>query len=187
MLCLLTIISTAVSKTASIETMISGAEKDKRETFYTADAGVDHLKGLMSSLFLDRNNFKIAAGQTPDWDFALDGSTPGINAASGTTSAGGALWISNATLGGNATYSVLLWNNNDGGGAADDTDGIIYIRSNAAGPQGGGTSIEMSIQGSITGADSITDYYAQAGAGSSKSFISGDADAIDFAGSSQQL
>ena len=33
MLCLLTIIAAAVSKTTSIETMISGAQKDKNETF----------------------------------------------------------------------------------------------------------------------------------------------------------
>lgn len=185
MLCLLTIIVAAASKTTSIETMISGAEKDKKETFYAAEAGVAHIKGLMASLFLNRNNFKIAQGQTPDWDFALNGSEPGISAATGTDAASGATWITGANLGGNAIYDVVVWNNDDGGGATDDTDGIIYIQAIATGLQGGRTVIEVSIQGTITGAGSITDYEAQEG-GRLKTFNSGDADPIAAGDFNQQ-
>lgn len=186
MLCLLTIISTAVSKTSSIETLISGAERDKRETFYAAEAGVDHVKGLMSSLFLNRNNLKIAQGQTPDWDFALNGSEPGVDPASGTTQSGGATWISNARLNAKISYNVRIWNNDDGGGFTDDTDGIVFIRADASGVQGGSTSIEESIRGAVTGAAAITEYF-QDYSNSSKTNESEDAEAIDFSQSSRQL
>ncbi len=186
MLCLMTIIGTAVSNTSSIETMISGVEKDKREAFYVAEAGIDHVKGLLNSIFVQRNSAKIASGQDPDWDFALDGTETGVNEASEANYNGGAIWITDGTFGGNYTYSVRVWNNSDSGDAMNDTDGVIYIRSVATGTQGGSTSIEVSVHGSVTStAGSITAYIAQAGAGSGKNYTSEDAEAImEF---SQQL
>lgn len=181
-LCLMTIIATAVSDTSSIETMISGVEKDKQEAFYVAEAGVDHVKGLLNSLFVERNTLKIAAGQDPDWDFALDGSEDGINAATGTSYDLGALWITEKPCGDRYTYSVRVWDNSFNGSPTDDDDGIIYIRSVATGPQGEGASIEVAILGTIAaGAGSITGYIAQAGAGPQKNYTSEDAEAIsDF-------
>lgn len=179
MLCLLTIIGTAVSKTTSIETMISGADKDKKETFYAAEAGVDHIKGLMAGIFKDRNNLKIAQGQTPDWDFALNGSEPGIGAA-GATAATGALWIDDRPCGGNVTYDVVVWDNDDGDGdPTADVDQIIFVRSIATSLQGGSTSIELSIHGDVSGVDIISDYDAQEGGGSPKLFNADDIDPID--------
>lgn len=186
MLCLLTIIATAVSNTTSMETMISGADKDKKETFYAAEAGVDHIKGLMNSLFLPKNNLKIAQGQTPDWDFALNG-TSGVTPASGMTWDSGSQWIADAELGNNVTYDVFVWNNDDGGTATDDTDGVVYIRAEAVSLQGGSSSIEVSIQGSISGADTVTDYDAQEGGGWAKSFTSGDSNPIDAGDFNKQL
>ena len=63
MLCLMSIIGAGASNTASIETMISGIEKENRQAFYSAEAGVDHAKGLLKGIFVQRNNAKIAAGQ----------------------------------------------------------------------------------------------------------------------------
>lgn len=182
LLCMMTIIGTAVSNTASIETLISGVEKEQKEAFYAAEAGVDHAKGFLKSLFISRNNVKIASGQNPDWDFALDGSETGISAAEDTTYDDGATWITDGTLGGNYIYSVKVWNNSESGGSAtNDIDGVIYIRSVATGPNSDIASIEVSIQGSVSGVGSITGYVAQAGAGSGKSYSSEDAEAIsDF-------
>ncbi len=188
MLCMMTIIGTAVSNTSKTETMISGAEKEQREAFYVAEAGVDHAKGLLESLFISRNAVKMAAGKSPDWDFALDGSEPGILAA-GLNADGnpdfenGAIWITKGTMGGNYTYSVTVWDDkdtaNDGGpDATDDGDGIIYIRSVANGPHGDSVAVEVSVMGTASGVGSINDYGAQAGAGSGKNYSSTDTEAI---------
>lgn len=181
MLSLMTIIGAAVSNTSSIETLISGVEKDQKEAFYAAEAGVDHVKGLLKSLFIQRNIGKIAGGLDPDWDFALDGSEAGISAATGTDYDNGATWIFDGAIGNNYTYSVRVWNNSDGGSATDDGDSIIYIRAVSIGSQGSTASIEESIQGSVSDAETITGYTAQAGGGSGKSYSSEDAEAItDF-------
>ena len=186
MLCMMTIIGTAVSNTSSVETMISGVEKDQREAFYVAEAGVDHAKGLLKSYYVQKNALKIAAGVDPDWDFALDGSLPGMSVASDTDISGGVQLITNGTMGGKYTYNVFIWDNEDVGNnipfdateyATDDGDGIIYVRSTAVGPFGE-SSIEISIQGSVSGVTSITGYAAQAGAGSGKNYSAEDADAI---------
>lgn len=194
MLCMMTIIGTAVSNTASVETIISGVEKEQREAFYVAEAGVDHAKGLLRSLFISRNTLKIASGLTPDWDFALDGSETSISAATDTDFDNGAIWINNGTMGGKYTYSVRVWDNPDTGNnnpfvsgdyAIDDGDGVIYIRSVATGPHGDSVAVEVSVEGTVSGVGTISGYAAQAGAGSGKNYSSEDAEAIsDF---TQQL
>ena len=85
------------------------------------------------------------------------------------------------------TYSVYVWNNNDAGGATDDRDGVVFIRADAVSLQGGRVSVEISIQGSISGADSISDYDAQEGGGWAKSFTSGDSDPITAADFIKQM
>ena len=182
MLCLMSIIGTAVSNTSSIETMISGVERDKQEAFYVAEAGADHVKGLLTSMFIQRNAQNIALGQDPDWDFALDGSEDGIDAATGTNYEGGVDWITDEPFGNNYTYSVRIWDTADNGDPQDDDDGVIYIRSVARGPNGGETSIEISIHGALSaGSGSVTGYVAQLGAGPQKNYTSEDAEAIsDF-------
>jgi hypothetical protein len=181
MLCLLTIIGSAAIDTSTVETIISGVEKDRQGSFYTAEAGIDHGRGMLRSLFVQRNAAKIAAGGNPDWDFALNGSEPGVSAASATTNAGGAVWINNGSGGSGHTYNVKVWNNSDSGSATDDTDGLIYIGSEATGPAGGDTSIEITLEGSVSEGGSTTGYAAQAGGGSAKSYTSDDFNAItDF-------
>lgn len=190
MLCMMTIIGTAVSNTASVETIISGVEKEQREAFYVAEAGVDHAKGLLRSLFISRNTLKIASGLIPDWDFALDGSESTIDPATETDFAGGAPWITGGTMGGQYTYRVSVWDNPDTGNnspydpteyAIDDGDGVIFIRSVATGPHGDSVAIEVSVEGTVSGVGTISGYAAQAGAGSGKNYSSEDAEAIsDF-------
>lgn len=188
MLCMMTIIGTAVSNTSTVETMISGVEKEQREAFYVAEAGIDHAKGLLQSLFIPRNALNIAAGNTPDWDFALDGSEPDIDPATDSNFEGGTVWINDGAMGEGYRYTVTVWDNKDIGNNSpagpdekDDGDGIIYLRSVASGPHGESVAVEVSVIGSTSGVESISGYAAQAGAGSGKNYSSKDAEAIsDF-------
>jgi hypothetical protein len=133
----------------------------------------------MAGIFKDRNNLKIAQGQTPDWTFALNGSEPTIGAA-GATADTGALWIDDMPCGGNVTYDVVVWDNDDGDGdPTTDTDQIIFVRSTATSLQGGSTSIELSIYGDVSGVDIISDYNAQEGQGGPKNYNADDVDPIN--------
>ncbi len=193
LLCVLTIIGVAATNTSVLEFLISGAEKEKQEAFYAAEAGIEHMRAILKSLFVKRNAARMAAGGTPDWDFALNGSEAGINAAHDTDDPpdqpadgigdydGGAVWISNGTIGGNYTYSVRVWNNSDSGSPTNDADGLIYVRSDASGQRGGSKSIEIVLQGGVSGGEAIIGYTAQAGAGPGKAFRATDLEAItDF-------
>ena len=178
MLFLLTIIGVAAIDTSTLETIISGVEKDRQAAFYTAEAGVEHIRGLLTTLFVSRNAAKLAAGGTPDWDFALNGSESGISAATGTNYAGGSVWITNGAGGTGYTYNVRIWNNADSGTAINDTDGTLYVRSDATGQGGSSASVEVSLQGLVSSGGSISGYTAQAGAGSAKSYTGDDMNAI---------
>lgn len=174
-------IGIAATDTSDMEVIISGAQRDQRVAFYTAEAGIEHAKGILKSLFVSNNSSKIAAGLKGDWDFALDGSQSGVLAATGMNSAGGAVWINNGTIGGRGSYTVTVWNNNDGGTATNDTDGKLVIRSVAAGTGGGNSAIEITVNGFITGGGAVTGYSAQDGGGSGKAYTAEDAEAIDAA------
>jgi len=186
LLCMMTIIGVAAVDTTTTEIIIAGAEKDKRATFYAAEAGVDHGRLLLQNLFVSGNIAKMALNPPdPDWDFALNGSQAGINTATDTNYAGGAVWISNGSVTGGYTYTVRIWNNDDGGGATNDLDDIIYMRAVATRVNGGSSSIEITLQGGVTGGTGTAGYSAQAGAGSGKNFTSDDSEAIATFG--QQL
>ena len=178
MLCVLTIIGVAAIDTSTLETIIAGVEKERQGSFYAAEAGIEHVKGMLTSLFVSRNAAKMAGGGDPDWDFALNGSESGISAATGANYSGGADWITNGDGGSGYTYTVRIWNNADSGSATNDTDAKIYARSTSAGPQGGTASVEIILSGTVSGGGSITGYSAQAGAGAAKSFTSDDLNAI---------
>ena len=94
----------------------------------------------------------------------------------------GAVWIENTLVDG-ISYRVTLWNNDDsalGGAFDDDRDGMVWIRSEATGPKGGGARIQMLLQGKSDG-QVFSDYTAQAGAGAGKNYTSNDLNPIvDF-------
>jgi hypothetical protein len=76
---------------------------------------------------------------------------------------------------------VKIWNNLDSGSATNDTDSVIFIRAEVTGTTGGKATIELSLQGSVSGVESVTGYSGQEGGGSGKSYSSEDAEAItDF-------
>lgn len=178
MLMLLTIIGVAAIDTSTMETMISGIEKERQGTFYAAEAGIEHGKAMLKSLFVTRNAATLAVGGTPDWDFALNGTETGVNAATATSYSGGAQWIDDAASGSKYPYDVLVWNNSDAGNSTNDSDGLLYLRSDATGPTGTIVSIEVLIQGSVSGGGSLSGYAAQAGAGSAKAYSNDDLNAI---------
>lgn len=180
-LTLLTVIGFAATNTSMLETMISSSERGRTEAFYVAEAGIEQLRRNFKNLFVQENNAYLAAGVTPDWDFVLNGSQPGVAAATDTTYQGGAQWIVDGDLGTPYTYTVTVWNNDDGGGATDDTDAVIFMRADARSPAGGISSIEISLFGGNSGGEALSGYSGQEGGGAGKNYNSNDANAIsDF-------
>ena len=180
-LTLLTLIGIAATNTSILETMISSSDRSHTEAFYAAEAGIEHLRRNFKTLFVEKNASHFAAGVTPDWDFVLNGSQPGIGAATDITYAGGARWITGGDLGSVYLYNVTVWNNDDGGGATNDTDSVIFMRADAQVPNGGTASVEISLFGGATGGAGLGGYGAQEGAGAGKNYNSNDTGAItDF-------
>jgi Tfp pilus assembly protein PilX len=180
-LTLLTLIGLAATNTSMLETMISSSERSHAEAFYAAEAGIEHLRRNLLTLFVDKNAANIAAGNDPDWDFVLNGSQPGIAAAADTTYQGGVQWIVDANLGSAYRYTVTVWNNADGGSSTNDTDSVIFMRADARGPNGAVASVEISLFGGSTGGEGLGGYSGQEGAGAGKNYNSNDANAItDF-------
>lgn len=182
-LALLTLIGISASSISTTEKQISTNSLLYERAFYTAESGLEHVRELLKVEFVKWNSVNLATGVAPEFDFALNGAVTGAGTeATGYTYETGVEWI-NTVLDG-VTYTVRVWNNADGGTATDDTDGLIFARSVATGPRGERCSIEHLVGGFATGL-SIAGYTAQQGAGSGKSFVSNDTDAItDF---TQQL
>lgn len=184
-LLLLTLMGIGAITTSGIETGIACNEKFDKKTFFTAEAGLEHIKARLQTEFTNRNQSKIASGQNPDWDFALNGAVGGMEAATDTNFEGGAVWIMDQALddGGrfSCKYTVAVWNNpDDRGGVLNDTDRLLCIRSLATGPKGTRSRVEAVMAGQVSG-EAITGYHAQAGAGVGKNNNSRDVRAIsDF-------
>jgi len=183
-LTLLSLIGIAAINTSILETMIAATEKVHSEAFYAAEGGVEHLRRNFKNIFVDRNSSKIAAGDTPDWDFVLDGSE-GVPAATDITYAGASNWIVDGDLGSRYLYTVKVWDNDDGGTvgneARDDTDGLIFMRAEAQVPNQGFAAVEILLLGGASAGEAIGGYGAQEGGGSGKNYNSTDADGIsDF-------
>ncbi len=183
MLVLLTIIGLAATNMSTTEINISTNSLLYERAFYTAEGGLDHSKESVKLQFIEYNDLIIRSGGDGDWDFALNGSIAGKTVAGDSDGDGigsyadGVVWISNANLDG-VSYTVTIWNNDDGGGSAtDDTDGLIFVRSDASGPRGERCSVEALVQGTAIGGP-VSGYIAQEGTGSGKTFSSNDADAM---------
>jgi hypothetical protein len=185
-LILLTIIGMAATNTAMLETMISATERTHAQAFYTAEAGVEHLRRNLKNIFLEENMAKFAAGVDPDWDFALEGPDGAFNSgddATGASYLSGSRWISDGNLNGDFLYNVTVWDNDDGGTAGnehrDDTDGIIFLRSDARVPGGGSASVEIMLKGVATSGEGLGGYGAQEGGGAGKNYSANDVGAVD--------
>jgi hypothetical protein len=181
-LVMLTIIGIAAINMSSTESSISTNSLLYERAFYTAEAGLEQSKESLKLRFVEFNDLIIRAGGTGDWNFALNGSLDGKTAAADTDMDGkgsyadGVTWILNSNLDG-VNYTVTIWNNDDGGSEINDIDGLVFVRSDAAGPRGERCSIEVLLLGTAIGGP-VSGYTAQEGTGAGKTFTSNDADAM---------
>ena len=176
-LALLTIICASALNMSTTEMKIATNELLYERAFYTAEAGLQHLTELLRLQYINRNSAILSAGGTPNLSFALQGALDSDE--DGVGDLDGSVTLLDRKLDA-IDLQVRIWNNDDGGGPANDTDGLIYVHSEAGGPRGALCHIEMLLEGTISG-EAIRDYSAQAGAGPGKNFVSSDADVItDF-------
>ena len=181
-LALLTVTTFMAMNTSDTEVHISGNALIHKKTFYAAEAGIEHAMKLLEGPFVVHNASKVKSGERADWNFALDGSNvTAANDPNGDSKGeydpdyGGAVWVNSATIGG-VTYTVSLWNNDDielGGDFRNDTDGLVWIQSDAVHPRRSRVSIRILLEGDTTG-EGITGYTAQAGAGAGKNYNAND-------------
>lgn len=182
LLLLLTIMGAGAIATSSIEMGIAGNDRLSKKAFCTAEAGLAHVTEQLQFEFANRNRAKVASGQIPDWDFAINGVVPGIHAADDTNFNGGAVWVKDQALAGDErlpfVYTVVVWNNPiDPGGITHDTDRLLHIRSVATGPKRSACHIETVLLSQISG-NAVAGYFAQSGAGSGGGNTNGDVQAI---------
>lgn len=172
-LSLVTIIGIAAISTSTSERRTATNFMLYERVFYSAEAGLEHVKeAFKNTLRTPANIAVMAVTGRPDWSFALNGATD-------ITYAGGVRFISNQAIDTN-TYTITVWDNDDGdGNPAHDSDGMIFIRSDAVGPQNSSCSIETLVTATAT-SDPIHGYNAQEGGGSGKNYTSNDAVGINF-------
>jgi Tfp pilus assembly protein PilX len=169
-LALVTVIGVAAIATSTSERRTATNFLLYERVFYTAEAGLEHAKeAFKNTLRTPAQLAVMAATGRPDWNFALVGATVPTPVVT---------WISNQPIDGN-TYTITVWDNDDDADPASDSDGLIWIRSDATGPQNSRCSIETLVTATATSSP-IHGYNAQEGGGSGKNFTSNDADAINF-------
>lgn len=173
-LALLTIISVSAINMSTTELKISTNELLYEKAFYAAEAGLQHVTELLRSQYLTGNSAILATSGPPNWNFALLGAVDSNGDGIGDFAESVA--VLNRKLD-NIDIQVRIWNNGDGGSFVNDTDGLIYVRSDAEGPRGARCRVEMLLDGSMSDV-AISEYSAQAGAGPGKNFVSSDAGAM---------
>jgi type IV pilus assembly protein PilX len=176
-LALLTIISVSAIDMSTTELKIATNELLYEKVFYAAESGLQHLTELLRIQYSSGNSANLSSGGTPNWSFALQGAVDSDEDDIGDFV--GSVAVLNRKLD-NIDIQVRIWNNDDGGGPINDTDGLIYARSQAGGPRRARCRIDILLEGHMSG-QAVSNYNAQAGGGAGKSFVSSDADVItDF-------
>jgi len=182
-LVLLTIVGIAATKNSTTEQHLATNTLLYERSFYAAEAGFEHAKGVLKVPYTEQNQSNIALGNPGRWTFVLNqsGVIPGLEKATDCTFDGG-VELLNAQLEG-ISYTVTVWNNYDDAGACSaevDNDGRIMVRTVATGPRGSVCAIESLIEGT-TDSGGMDGYKAQAGAGAGKSYRNNDLESItDF-------
>ena len=175
-LALLTIISVSAINMSTTESKIATTELLYEKAFYAAESGLQEATEDLRSRYLNRNRAILASGGTPNWSFALQGAVDsnGDNIGDFAES----VEVINRPMD-NIGIQVSIWNNDDKDGSpTTDTDGLIYVRSQARGPRGAQCRIEVLLAG-VMSSEALSDYSAQAGAGPGKNFVSSDADKME--------
>jgi hypothetical protein len=169
-LVLLTIIGISASNISVTEVQIATNSLRYERAFYTAESGLQHAKERLRKPFVDNNKANVVNGATANWNFAIDDATAaGFN--------GGDVLMSTTLAG--VSYTVTVWDNADGGvpPETEDTDGRVFIRSEARGPRGALCRIETLLDGNSS-AIAITGNYAQEGSEAGKGYTSQDLEKI---------
>ena len=180
-LALLTIVAFTATRTSNIEVQISGNELLHQKYFFTAEAGIARAIKQLEQPFVNANAPLVRTGSQASWTFALVGIVDedcdellGYDAGDGCYEKGKE-WINDEVLDG-VHYKVKLWNNDDSNDIEEykkDSDALIWLRADSWGPRGGGSSVQILLQGDTTG-ESVTGYTAQAGAGAGKNYNAND-------------
>ena len=183
-LALLTIVAFTATRTSNIEVQISGNELLHQKYFFTAEAGIARAIKQLEQPFVNANAPLVRTGSPATWNFAFLGTDQALGTGDDAVDsdgdglgsyADGAVWIDDQVLDG-VHFSVTLWNNDDsalGGSFNIDRDALIWLRADSSGPKGGGSSVQILLQGDTTG-ESVTGYTAQAGAGAGKNYNAND-------------
>jgi hypothetical protein len=173
-LALLTIVAFTATRTSNIEVQISGNELLHQKYFFTAEAGIARAIKQLEQPFVNANAPLVRTGSQATWNFALDGIVDTDGDGQGRYEEGKE-WIDDEVLDG-MHYKVTLWNNDDSTELDEffiDRDALIWLRADSWGPRGGGSSVQILLQGDTTG-ESVTGYTAQAGAGAGKNYNAND-------------
>lgn len=174
-LALLTIICVSALNMSTTEMKIATNELLYERTFYAAESGLQHITELLRYQYVNGNSAILSAGGTPSWSFALQNAQDSDGDGAGDFNGG--VTVIDRVLG-NIDLQVRIWNNDDDGSEYIDTDGLIYVHSQAEGPRGSLCRIQMLLEGSMI-SEATSDYSAQQGAGPGKNFVSSDANKIE--------
>ena len=169
--------------TSSLESKISGNEKQYKIAFYAADAGMEQARWLL------RNDHE-ESGSDYGWDDELSGNHGEYAAATPDAYdnpyfGGAALRIDQSAAGNPIRYKVWIWNNlGPGEMSTDDSDNVMWVRSQGWGnPKPGATQEEsfVQIEAQLQGlaAPGPRKYIAQEGAGSAKHSSTDDLGNVD--------
>ncbi|WP_373500126.1 pilus assembly PilX N-terminal domain-containing protein [Desulfococcus sp.] len=176
LLVVLTIIGVAATNTSVLEILTSNSNKKKQAAFYAAESGIQHGKKLLGQMIDDHNADPDAnAGKTVDsWAFLFDGSST-LADVSDPIYPGEKYLLNNNTFG-DHTYTVTVFDNQS------TTDGVVFLRSVASGPDGGFSGVEISVSGQYTTEESkkpVHTYTAQQNFGPDKANKGVDLEGID--------
>jgi len=164
--------------TSSLESKISGNEKQYKIAFYAADSGMEQARWLL------RNDHE-ESGSDYGWNDELSGNHGDYDAATDQSYAGAAMRIDQSAAGNPIRYKVWIWNNlGPGETSTGDSDNVMWVRSQGWGnPKPGATQEEsvVQIEAQLQGlaAPGPRKYIAQEGAGSAKHSSTDDLGNVD--------
>ena len=164
--------------TSSLESKISGNERQYKVAFYAADSGMEQARWLL------RNDHE-ESGSDYGWNDELSGNHGEYSPATSQSYSGAAVRIDQSAAGNPIRYIVYIWNNTGPGETVtNDTDNLIWIRSIGWGEHKPGATqqeavvqIEALLEG--VAAPGGRKYTAQEGAGSAKHSSTDDLGNVD--------
>jgi hypothetical protein len=183
MLVLLTVLGITATSTSNIELQIAGNERNYKRAFFIANAGIEHARSSLAAALGIYQSTQVSQGAAMRWSFALNneagkGTATDIYDTVNSSVAGGVEWFLNENFGDGYTYTVTVINDDDsatGGTATSDTNGRIFARAVATGPNGVQAIVQVLLFADVTGQS--TESYSQYGGDMTKNFTGNDLNA----------